>query len=266
MSIPIVVGQSFTRADRAGTAPVVIVNQTAAKLWWPNERPIGKCVHVGGDSTPCAMVVGVAGDTRRRVIVEDAAPMVYTPIGQGPALPTPNVLLLRTRRPAADVGALIATRLRAATPGVPATSTRPLTDSLDPQMHSWKLGAIMFGLFALLAIVLAAVGLYGVMAYDVTARTTEIGVRMALGARGADIGRLVLRRGVRVVSLGGLSGVIVALVAGSRVGPLLFRTSPYEPMAFGVAIGVLALVSVGATLIPAMRAASVAPSESLRAG
>ena len=266
MAIPMVIGESFTQADRAGTTPVVIVNQTAAKLWWPNERPIGKCVHVGGDSTPCAMVIGVAGDTRRRAIVEDAAAMVYTPIGQGPALPTPNVLLLRTRRPSAEVSAVIATGLRAATPGVPAAATRPLSDSLDPQMHSWKLGATMFGLFALLAIVLAAVGLYGVMAYDVAARTTEIGVRMALGARGADIGRLVLRRGVRVLSAGGLSGIVIALVAGSRVGPLLFRTAPYEPVAFGVAVAVLAGVSVGATLIPAMRAASVAPSESLRAG
>jgi putative ABC transport system permease protein len=263
---PMIAGRSFAASDRSGSSPVAIVNQTAAKRWWPGENPIGKCAHVGGDSMPCAEIVGVAANSRRQRIVEDESAVIYTPMGQGPSWATPNALLIRTRRPANEVNKAVVAELRALVTGVPAFSGRALSDALDPQMHSWKLGATMFGLFALLAIVLAAVGLYGVMAYDVSARTTEIGVRMALGARGGDIRRLVVLRAARVVAIGAVGGFVIAVVAGPRVGALLFRTSPYEPAAFIVTVVVLATVSLGATLIPAMRAAGVPPSDSLRAG
>lgn len=265
MGTRVVGGRSFTPTEGAGSAPVVVVNQTAVKLWWPNESPLGKCIHIGGDTMPCSQVVGIVEDTRRHAIIEDVSVQVYTPLGQGPAWATPYQLFLRTRRPAADVASSVARQLRAATPGLPFTSVRPLDDSINPQMRSWKLGATMFGLFAGLALLLAAVGLYGVMTYDVTQRTMEIGLRMALGARATDIGRLVVWRGVRIAVAGGLAGVVIALGAGSRVSPLLFRTSAYEPTAFALAAAVLCAVTLIATLVPALRAARVDPNASLRA-
>jgi predicted permease len=265
MGTRVVVGRSFTPADRAGSPPVAIVNQTAANLWWPGASPIGKCARVGGDSMPCSEIVGVVEDTRRHAIIEDASATIYTPLGQGPSWATPYALFVRTRRPATEVGTAVGVQLRAATPGMPFTAVWPLDETIDPQMRSWKLGATMFGLFAALALILAMVGLYGVMAYDVNQRTTEIGVRMALGARAADISRLVVWRGIRIATAGGLAGVVIALAAGSRVSPLLFETSAYEPMAFTVAAAVLCGVTLVATLVPALRAARVDPSASLRA-
>ena len=123
----------------------------------------------------------------------------------------------------------------------------------------------MFALFAALAIVLASVGLYGVMAYDVAQRSAELGVRMALGAQAADVRRLVLFRGLRITTLGGGVGLLLAFVAGARVAPLLFRTSPHDPAAFGLAAAVLAAVTLAATLVPALRASRLDPNSSLRA-
>jgi len=266
MGTRVIRGRSFTASDRAGSSPVLIVNETLANLWWPNENPIGKCARVGeGDSVPCAQIVGVVEDTRRHAIIEEPSVMLFTPFGQGPAFAQPYVLFIRTRRPAADVASVMGTRLRAAAASMPFVSVTPLDNLIAPQMQSWKLGAMMFGLFAALAIVLASVGLYGVMAYDVAQRTSELGVRMALGAQAADVRRLVLFRGLRIATLGGGVGLVLAFVAGARVAPLLFRTSPHDPAAFALAAAVLAAVTMAATLVPALRASRVDPNSSLRA-
>jgi predicted permease len=261
----VVGGRPFTAADRAGSSPVLIVNATLAKLWWPNENAIGKCARLGlGDSVPCAQVVGVVEDIRRHAIIEEPSVMLFTPFGQGPAFAQPYVLFIRTRRPAADVATIVGVRLRAAASGMPFVAVSPLDDLIAPQMQSWKLGALMFALFAVLAIVLASVGLYGVMAYDVAQRTAELGVRMALGAQALDVLRLVLFRGVRIAALGGAAGLVLAFAAGARMAPLLFQTSPHDPGAFAIAAIVLGAVTVAATLVPALRAARVDPNTSLR--
>jgi putative ABC transport system permease protein len=266
MGTRVVRGRSFTSSDRAGSSPVLIVNETLAKLWWPNENPIGKCARVGeSDSVPCAQVVGVVEDTRRHAIIEEPSVMLFTPLGQGPAFAQPYVLFIRTRRPAAEVASVIATRLRAAATSMPFVSVTPLDNLIAPQMQSWKLGATMFALFAAMAIVLASVGLYGVMAYDVAQRAPELGVRMALGAQRGDVRRLVLARGLRIATLGGVVGLAAAFIAGGRVAPLLFQTSPHDPSAFALAAVVLGAVTVAATLVPAVRASRVDPNSSLRA-
>jgi predicted permease len=262
----VVGGRPFTAADRAGTSPVLIVNSTLAELWWPGENPIGKCARLGvGDSVPCAQVVGVVEDIRRHAIIEEPSVMLFTPFGQGPAFAQPYVLFIRTRRPAAHVATMVGVRLRAAASGMPFVAVSPLDDLIAPQMQSWKLGALMFALFAVLAIVLASIGLYGVMAYDVAQRTAELGVRMALGAQALDVLRLVLLRGVRIAALGGAAGLALSLAAGARMAPLLFQTSPHDPRAFAIAAIVLGVVTVAATLVPALRAARVDPNTSLRA-
>jgi predicted permease len=264
MGTRIIAGRAFNDGDRAGSAPVVIVNETAARLWWPAESAIGKCMKIDADTMPCAAVVGVAENTRRFGIVEGESVQFYAPLEQLTSQGSPSVLYVR---PAGDVNAISAAlqrRLQASSPGIPYVSVLPVSDAVAPGMRSWRMGAIMFGIFGFLAVTLAAVGLYGVLAYDVTQRQQELGVRLALGASRQAVARLVLRRALAVVALGSAIGFVITLAAGRSVGPLLFRTSPYDPLILSAVLLVVFVVSVFATLIPTVRATHVDPAFALR--
>ncbi|MDQ3949758.1 MAG: ADOP family duplicated permease [Gemmatimonadota bacterium] len=257
-------GRGFTAADRGGRHRVVVVNETLARLWWPGESPLGRCMKVGGDTMPCAEVVGVVENARRFQLIEDESVQFFIPIEHAPAYLQPGALFVRA---AGDPSAIVGTlrrQLQSAVPNLPPVSVEPFRDQVSPQTRSWRLGATMFGAFGMLALALAAVGLYGVLAYDVSQRTHEMGVRVALGAQGRDVSRLVVGEGLRVAVLGGTIGFAVALAAGRFVAPLLFRTSPREPVVFGVVGLVLLVVALLATLIPAWRAARVDPVVALR--
>jgi predicted permease len=257
-------GRGFTAADRGGRRRVAVVNETLARLWWPNESPLGKCMKVGGDTMPCAEIVGVVENARRFELVEDESAQFFIPIEHAPAYLDPGVLFVRASRdPAALVGPL-RRRLQSAAPNLPYVRVEPFREHVAPQTRAWRLGATMFGAFGMLALVLAAIGLYGVLAYDVGQRTHEMGVRVALGARGQDVSRLIVADGLRVAVVGGAIGFAIALGAGRFVEPLLFRTSPREPAIFGAAGLVVLLAALAATLIPAWRAARVDPVVALR--
>jgi putative ABC transport system permease protein len=150
-------------------------------------------------------------------------------------------------------------------PGASYLVAFPLRRAVDQQLSAWRLGAAMFLAFGALAVLVAAVGLYGVIAYDVAQRTRDLGVRVALGARGRDVVGLVLREGVRFAALGTAIGLAVALTAGRLLAPLLFRVSPSDPAALAGAAGVVLAVAVLASLLPAWRAARVDPAVVLRA-
>jgi ABC-type antimicrobial peptide transport system permease subunit len=156
-------------------------------------------------------------------------------------------------------------RLQTAVPNLPYIRVHPLEELVAPQKRAWRLGATMFAVFGALALVLAAVGLYSVLAYDVAQRRREFGVRVALGARGADVMRMVLGRGIRTAIVGGAAGTLVALLAGRWLGPLLFQTSPRDPLVFVVVLSVVTGVALLAALIPARRALRVDPIVALRA-
>jgi len=141
---------------------------------------------------------------------------------------------------------------------------QPLAALVKPQMRAWQLGATMFGTFGLLAVVVAALGLYSVLAYDVSRRIRELGIRVALGAGRADIGRMVIGRAVRVAVIGALIGFAITISAGPVVGPLLFQTSPRDPLAFVLAAAVLLSVALLAAVVPTRRAARVDPIIALR--
>src|SRR5688572_6501964 len=216
------------------------------------------------DTMPCAEIVGVVENARRFQLIEDESAQFFIPLEHAPAYLQPSALFVRT---AGDPNALVGTlrrRLQSAVPNLPYVTVEPFQEQVNPQTRSWRLGATMFGAFGMLALVLAAVGLYGVLAYDVSQRMHEMGVRVALGARSRDVSRLVVGVGLQVVLLGGAIGFGIALLAGRLVAPLLFQTSPREPVVFG-AVGVVVLV-VGllATLVPAWRAGRVDPVVALR--
>jgi ABC-type antimicrobial peptide transport system permease subunit len=149
--------------------------------------------------------------------------------------------------------------------GVSYVTVTPMSTVIAPEIRSWKIGAIMFAVFGALALVLAAIGLYSVIAYNVTQRTHEMGVRVALGAQARDVVRLIVREGLRIVIPGVVLGAIIALVAGRWVAPLLFQVSPKDPPVLVTVVVTLIAVAIAASWIPATRAARVDPNEALRA-
>ena len=259
-------GRGFTEADQPDAPRVVVINESLARLWWPDGNAIGKCMIIGADTNPCSEVVGIVEDARRQGILEGTSVQYFIPQAQSVAnTNVPNVLLVRPRTDAVSAAESIRRILQQAAPNLPYVRVRPLEDLVAPQKRSWRLGATMFAVFGALALVLAAVGLYSVLAYDVAQRTREFGVRVAVGAEGSDVMALVFRRGLRTTVIGGAAGLLVALVAGPMVKPLLFQTSPRDPLVFGAALGVVLVIAVLAALIPARRALGVDPIVALRA-
>jgi predicted permease len=261
MGTPLVRGRQIVDADRAGGQPVAVLSQAAARRIWPAEDPLGKCVKLQRDG-PCHVVVGIAGDIRAS-FEEGPGRHVYVASAQ---VPTPDSrLFIRTRGDAARQTEAVRRALQQVVPGFAYVSTRTLDGVVAPQMRSWRLGATMFTIFGLLALVVAAIGLYSVVAYDVSQRTRELGVRVALGASAGAVLRLVVGEGVRVVVIGLALGAAVAVALASRVSPLLYQVSARDPVTYAGVVGILLVVAVVASLAPAVRAARVDPNVALRA-
>ena len=262
MGTRLVRGRSFTEADAASAPKVMIVGESMAKRLWPNEDALGKCVRVLADTAPCTTVVGIAQDVRRSSISETEM-HYYMPTAQ--FRPDQGGLFIRMRGSAADHAEEVRRALQSIMPGASYVTITPMSTIIAPQIRSWKLGAVMFAAFGALALALAAIGLYSVIAYNVAQRMHEMGVRVALGAQGADVVRLVVREGVVTVLPGVALGTIVALAGGRWVAPLLFQVSPKDPPVLIGVIAMLIVVAISASWIPATRAAHVDPQEALRA-
>jgi predicted permease len=257
-------GRAFTAADVAGAARVSIVNETMAKTLWPNRDAVGQCLLI--DTMPCSRVIGVVEDVRRFSLREEPAMQYYIPLGQERALGFGGrKMFIRARGDLATLRESLRDEILGMNPAISYVTLEMLQDSLDPQIRPWRLGATMFGVFGGLALLVAAIGLYSVIAYVVTQRSHELGVRIALGAQVGNIVRLVVRYGVGLALVGILIGTVLAINAGRWVEPLLFDTSPRDPVTFGVVAAVLLLVALVASLVPAWRASRVDPIEALRA-
>jgi predicted permease len=254
-------GRAFDASDGAQSPRVAIVNETMASLVWPNEDAIGKCIIV--NNTSCATVVGVAHDARRFGIREPPSMQYYIAFGQETGFGG-TVLLVR---PTGDAKAFEQTLRRAiidAIPDVKLVNVSSMQDRVDPQVRPWRLGAMMFGLFAAIALVVAAVGMYSTIAYSTAQRTHEFGVRLAIGSSSGRLMRTVVYEAIRLTLVGLACGIIVALIGGARVAPLLFDVSPRDPVVFSVVVAVLFAVAIVASLVPALRAARTDPVVALR--
>ncbi|HEU4629283.1 MAG TPA: ABC transporter permease [Gemmatimonadaceae bacterium] len=260
-------GRDFTDADRAGTAPVAIVNQAMAELYWPGESAIGQCIIVGDTEAPCTTVVGVMENARRQGIVEGTSLQYLVPLEQAPRFLRGRQLVARVDQGAdlARVSAAVARAMQGVAADLPYADVFPMSDLLQGELRPWRMGAALFGAFGALALLLAAVGLYGVVAYSVSQRTQELGVRMALGAQAKDVRLLVLRQGVALAAAGAIVGGALALLLAPRVGDLLFETSPRDPVVFGGVVTTMLVVAVAACLAPAWRASRVDPAITMRA-
>jgi hypothetical protein len=261
-------GRTFTAADREGTPLVVVVSQAMANVLWHGADPLGKCIRIGSDTMPCTTVIGVAEDTRARNVTGSAGEFAYyVPISQyEQQIGSPPMLAMFVRtngRAETEVDALRAAVQRLM-PGTSFITVRPFHEIVDPTMRAWMSGAKMFTAFGALALALAAVGLYAVIAFGVAQRTHELGVRIALGARAGDVVRLIVFDGARVTIAGAVVGGAVAWLASGLLRDLLFKVSPHDP---GIYAGVAALLLVVGTLasaVPAARAARVDPNVALR--
>ncbi len=262
MGTRILRGRAFTEADAASAPRVMVVGESMAAKLWPNEDALGKCVRVGTDTMPCTTVVGIAEDVRRSSISETET-HYYLPTAQ--FRPDNGGLFVRTRDAASGHAEDVRRALQAHMPGVSYVTVTPMSTIIAPQIRSWKLGAIMFAAFGGLALALAAIGLYSVIAYNVTQRTHEMGVRVALGAQAGDVIALIVREGLRVVVPGVVLGGAIALAAGKWVAPLLYQVSPKDPPVIASVIATLVVVAIAASWIPATRASRVDPNEALRA-
>ena len=261
----IATGRAFTPAEERTPSRVLLVNQLVADAYWPGRSPIGDCVRLGNDST-CSTVIGIVQNIMMFSIVRDDRAMIYLPrshpsFGNRP----PAGILVRTAGDPDAIAPLVQRELQRLSPNMPFVEVKSYLDILAPQLRPWRLGATMFTLFGVIALVIAAVGLYSVMAYWVAQRRHEIGVRLALGARRGDVVRLVAVQAFRPIAVGLLLGAAGAALSARWVADLLYDTSPHDPWVYGGAALALTLAAAAASVVPARRSAGVDPATALRA-
>jgi hypothetical protein len=264
MGTRIVRGRAISQTDIDGAPRVAVVGESMAAILWPGQQAVGRCFKVSADSMPCTYVVGVAQDIHSESIdAESKLHFYYLPAAQW--RPQDGGLFVRAREDAGRLVEPVRRRLQREMPGTSFVTVMPLGDIVGAKMRSWLVGATVFTGFGALALVLAAVGLYSVIAYNVTHRSHEIGVRLALGASRTGIVRLVVTEGVQLALAGIVIGVIVVSPTGRWIGPLLFRQSPHDLRVVALVGVVLLGVAVMASCIPAFRAARVDPRTALQA-
>lgn len=259
----IIRGRGLTDLDTPTAPRVMVVSDAMGKRLWPGEDPIGKCVRISADTMPCTYVVGIAENIMNRSLSDDPGLYYYVPYMQFGG-PQQLGLFVRLGGGAANSVELVRRRLQREMPGASYITVTPLGRVIGEQTRSWKLGATMFAVFGGLALVLAAIGLYSVLAYNVQQRTHEMGVRVALGAQMSDVVRMVIGEGVRLAAIGVVIGAVIALWAGRWVQPLLFNETSRDPRVFGFVVTLLLVVAVAASWLPAFRASHVDPQVALR--
>jgi predicted permease len=260
MNIPLLRGRTFNDGDRKGGQPVIILSQDMARRFWPDEDPVGHSITSGnGDLT--FLVVGVAGDVRNLNQALDPRPTMYLSTTQ--FLFPVMTFVVRTQggQPAAP---LIRKTVNAIDPQLAVFNVRTFDAVIDSSIAQPRVTAWLFAGFAALALLLAGIGVYGVLAYLVAQRTREIGVRLALGARPASVRRLVVGRSLVLSAIGIGLGAIGALLAGPAIESQLFGVRPRDPLTLTMVAGTLLAIALMASYLPARRATRVDPLVALR--
>jgi putative ABC transport system permease protein len=265
MNIRHVAGRDFTDSDRGDSAPVAIIGETLARRHFPGENPIGRRLHVniGRPGGGQFEIVGIVGDIKIASLEGEVRPAVYIPHTQlAVGLMT---LVVRTGTDPLTLANSVGAAVHAIDPELPLADVRTMAEVVDATLARPRIVASLLSAFALIALVLAGVGVYGVMAYSVAQRTQEIGVRMALGATPEAVFRLVLGQALRLVVIGVVAGLITAGVLTRLLRSLLYETEALDPLTFAVTAVLLVMVAVLASYVPARRGTRVAPVEALRA-
>lgn len=263
MGTRIVRGRGFTELDRAGAPPVAVVSEDMARRLWPGKDAIGQCMKTFADTMPCTTIVGVAENMIQRDLGAARRYHYYLAIDQFTRTSGNGLLLLLRGDPAVQ-GESVRTQLQRVMTGASYVTVRPLADIVAAEQKSWRMGATLLVIFGGLALIVAAVGLYGVISYNVAQRMHELGVRSALGATPLSILRLVVGQSVQFVSIGVAAGIALALSASHWVQPLLFRQSATDPWVYVAVASVMIAVALGASASPAFLASRADPNRALR--
>jgi len=262
MGTRLVRGRFFNAEDHLPGKRVAIIDENTAKKFWPDGNPVDPCAYLG-DNTQCTEIVGVVANTVLWEMTGDKGLIVYVPI-ESPWAQSVTMMEVRTSRdPAALVGPVRQAVLSVSS-DLPWVDVQPVARRLDPQLRPWRLGASMFTAFGVLALCLAAVGLYGLLSYGVAQRTHEIGVRKALGAADSRVIRMVLGDALAMTLVGIVIGIGLALAAGKAIAAQLYQVSPRDPLVFVVCAAVLVIVAIVACAAPMRRALGVDPIIALR--
>ena len=264
MKIPLLRGRFFTEQDRKEAEQVVVIDENMARTYWPDADPLGKRMKRGSadSKAPWLTVVGVVGNVKQYALDTDSRVAFYSPHLQTPA--SAMYVVVRTTTDPASLTAAVTGEVRALEPNAPVYDVKPMEQWLSESLARRRFSMLMLGLFAVVAMLLAAVGIYGVMSYTVEERTREIGIRVALGARTRDVLNLVVRRGIALAAVGVSIGLVGAIALTRVMASLLFGVGATDPLTFALIALLLMLVALLACWIPARRATKVDPMIALR--
>jgi putative ABC transport system permease protein len=257
-------GRPFGPEDREGAPRVVVVSQSMANVLWPGRDALGQCIRVGANTNPCSTVIGIAEDAVQMSLTDDQRFRYYLPLAQYRP-ENGSFLMVRVRGEPAVHAEAVRQALQREMPGEGFITAWPLDEVLRAPRRSWEIGATLFVAFGGLALLVAAIGLYAVIGYTVTQRMHEIGVRIALGAQARDVVRLVVGQGMGFAVVGAVLGGVLAFLAAKWVQPLLFQQSAKDPFVFLTVAGILVMVAIAASSVPALRATRADPNSTLRA-
>jgi predicted permease len=259
LGIPLVSGREFMRTDDEKAPPLAIINETMAAKYWPGNDAVGQRLKV---KDRWLQIVGIAKNSNYHSKTEAPVPFFYVPLRQN--FRVQNSLLIRTHETPGAMMKALAREVHALDPNLAPLITDRLQDQIDEISYSQRLAVTLVAIFGAMALFLAAIGLYAVVSYTVSQGTRELGLRMALGADAKDLMRLVMLRGLLLTASGIAIGAIAAIVLTRLMGDLLYKISPHDPLAFGMAFAVIAIASLAACFLPAWRATRIDPVLALR--
>lgn len=259
VGIPVLSGRDFTRADDEKSGLVAIVNEAMVAQYWHGRNPVGDHFQAKGQSL---QVIGVAKNSKYSTIREIQKSFYYVPMRQNPSVN--GNLYIRTSLAPSVIGPEVGRSIRAIDPALAPMETSTMRQQIDRPTYTQRLAVALLGVFGGIALMLSAIGLYGVMSYSVSQSKRELGLRMALGAEASDLLRLVMSKGLALTGGGIMLGAIASLGLTRLIGNLLFHVSPRDPAAFATAFAVMAMVSLAACLLPAWRASQTDPVRALR--
>jgi putative ABC transport system permease protein len=260
MSIPLLAGRLFSNGDTAHTSQLAIINQSFASKYFSNRNPIGGRVSTDDHHVQWSTVIGVIGDVRHTNLEESPAPQIYQPVSDTDG----GYVVVRTSRPPKSVAAEIRSALHAIDPNLAASDIQTMGQLESAASARRRFQTSLLTIFAAIALAIALVGLYGLMAYSVGSRTREIGIRMALGAERSNVMLLVLKKAALLLALGLISGLVASWFAARVVQAFLFGVGRHDPITILSVCGLLAVSGLMAAMIPARRAASIDPMQALR--